>query len=309
MANYLVTGGAGFVGGHLCDALLAAGHGVRVVDDFSTGRRDNLDHAAELLEGDVRDAVLMTHALEEMDGVFHLAAIAAVSQCNEELYNSHSVNLGAWVQLLELVKARPVPLVVMSSAAVYGEQQVMPITEDAPLKPINPYGADKLGCELHGRAAAEVHGLNVRAFRAFNIYGPRQQPGSAYSGVISIFMDAIGQGLPIRLFGDGEQTRDFVFVGDVVKVLMAAMQQPWRGFERYNICTGHAVTVNELAAQLEAIIGNHVPHEHRGARAGDIRHSLGSNKALKDALGFVPEILIAEGLRTVWVWYQGHQQV
>ncbi|MBI1274354.1 NAD-dependent epimerase/dehydratase family protein [bacterium] len=304
MAHYLVTGGAGFVGGHLCDVLLAAGHAVRVVDDLSTGRAENLAADVELLKGDVRDAALMARALRDVDGVFHLAAIAAVGQCNQQLFDSHTVNLGAWVQLLELVKANPVPLIVMSSAAVYGEQRVMPIVETAVTEPINPYGADKLGCELHGRAAAEVHGLDVRAFRAFNIYGPRQQPGSAYSGVISIFMDAIGREQPITFFGDGEQTRDFVYVGDVVKVLMAAIQQGWEGFERYNICTGAVTTVNQLAGHLERIIGHEVEHRQVDARAGDIRHSQGSPAALKAVLGLAPETPVAEGLQRTWEWYR-----
>lgn len=305
MARYLVTGGAGFVGGHLCDALLAAGHDVRVVDDLSTGRSENLASGVDLLKGDVRDAALMARALKDVDGVFHLAAIAAVGQCNQALYDSHTVNLGAWVRLLELVKANPVPLVVMSSAAVYGDQKMMPIAETAVTEPINPYGADKLGCELHGRAAAEVHGLDVRAFRAFNIYGPRQQPGSAYSGVISIFMDAIARKQPVTLFGDGEQTRDFVYVGDVANVLVAAMQRGWKGFERHNICTGKATTVNQLAEHLERIIGHSVPRTHLDARPGDIRHSLGSNAALKAALGFAPETGMADGLVATWGWRRG----
>ncbi|MGH7209981.1 MAG: NAD-dependent epimerase/dehydratase family protein, partial [Acetobacteraceae bacterium] len=214
MSRYLVTGGCGFIGSHLCDALLAHGHAVRVLDDLSTGRRENLPPAAELIVGDVGDAALAAHALDGVSGCFHLAAIASIERGVQDWPGTHRVNLSATVGLLDAIRRLPAPVafVCASSAAVYGDCDRLPLDEDAPARPLSAYGADKLGCELHARVAAHVFAVPTVGLRFFNVYGPRQDPRSPYSGVISIFCDRLRRGAPIDLFGDGEQTRDFVFV-------------------------------------------------------------------------------------------------
>ncbi len=227
MALYLVTGGAGFIGSHLVDALLARGDVVRVLDDLSTGKRENLDPRAMLTVGDVADAAVVAGAMQGVDGCFHLAAVASVELGNRDWLGTHRTNLTGAITIFDAARrARPdrtVPVVYASSAAVYGDTPDLPLAESAATRPLSAYGADKLGCELHGRVAATVHGVRNAGCRFFNVYGPRQDPGSPYSGVISIFFNRIGRGQGITIFGDGGQTRDFIYVADVVEALLTTM--------------------------------------------------------------------------------------
>ena len=208
MAHYLVTGGCGFIGSHLCAALVARGDRVRVLDDLSTGSRANLAPGAGLVVGDVADPAVVQGAMQGVDGCFHLAAIASVERAVREWLATHRVNLSATIGVFDAARAvGPVPVVYASSAAVYGDQETLPIAEDAPKRPLSAYGADKLGCEQQALVAGHVHQVPTMGLRFFNVFGPRQDPKSPYSGVISIFCDRLSAGQPVQVFGDGGRSR------------------------------------------------------------------------------------------------------
>jgi len=297
--TYLITGGAGFIGSHLADAMLAAGHRVRVMDDFSTGKAENLDPRCEVIRADVRDAGAVRRAMYGADGCFHLAAIASVARANEDWVGTHAVNLGATVTVLETARAMGgLPVVYASSAAVYGALEGVAREDGAPA-PMTAYGADKLGCELHARVGVMVHGVPSVGFRFFNVYGPRQDPASPYSGVISIFADAVAAGRPITLHGDGGQTRDFVFVRDVVAHLTAGMHYcaGSAGAHVLNVCTGQETSILDLARLLGDISGR-TPVIRRGPpRAGDIARSVGSPERARAVLGIQAGIALRDGLQ------------
>lgn len=301
MTRYLVTGGAGFIGSHLCDALLAEGCRVTVLDDLSTGQPDNLDRRVDLIIGDVRDRVLLGSMMNGVDGCFHLAAVASVQKSIEDWTGCHAVNVTGAVNVFDAARGtagrEPVPVVYASSAAVYGDNAMTPLSERAEARPLTAYGADKLACEFHARVASLVHGVPVMGFRFFNVYGPRQDPHSPYSGVISIFSDRIMSGAPLTVFGDGEQCRDFVYVGDVVRALLAGMNRASCRHEVFNVCTGRKVSLNQLIMTLASLAGKDPRTEPRQARKGDIRLSVGDpSKALR-SLRFEAEVDLREGLR------------
>ncbi|WP_416899953.1 MAG: NAD-dependent epimerase/dehydratase family protein [Minwuia sp.] len=298
MAHWLVTGGCGFIGSHLSDALVARGDAVTIVDDLSTGNRDNPPAEAEIVVGDIRDADLMERLMEGKDGCFHLAAVASVQKCTEEWADSHKVNLTGTINVFDAAKkAGRKPVVYASSAAVYGDNPNVPLTEDAETKPLSAYGADKLGCELHGRVAHGVHGVPNTGFRFFNVFGPRQDPKSPYSGVIAIFTDRIRAGQGITIFGDGGQVRDFVYVGDVVRHLIAAMDAGGGRGDVYNVCTGKQTSVLELAHTVAEICGTKAGITHAEARAGDIRTSIGNPSKATAAFGVPAEMAFRDGLK------------
>ncbi len=303
MSRYLVTGGAGFIGSHLCDALLAAGHEVRVLDDLSTGRRGNLAPGIELVVGDVGDTDAIVASLDGVAGCFHLAAVASVERCLRDWPGTHRVNLSATVGVLDAIRRlpAPVPFVYASSAAVYGHCDRLPITEDAATRPLSAYGADKLGCEHHARVAGHVFGIPTVGLRFFNVYGPRQDPRSPYSGVISIFCDRLRRGDPVELFGDGGQTRDFVFVADVVAALLAAMARPSEAAALahgavFNVCTGRPTSVRGLAETIAGLLGRRAILQDRPPRAGEIRDSVGSPARARAALGLHDPRPLTDGL-------------
>lgn len=304
MARFVVTGGAGFIGSHLVDALISRGHAVRVVDDLSTGRRENLHPRAEMTLGDVADPDLMRAAMQGAAGCFHLAAVASVARCNEDWIGTHRTNLGGTISVMDAARRQGnAPVVYASSAAVYGRQHELPITESHLARPLSAYGADKLGCELHARAAFEVHGLPTAGFRFFNVYGPRQDPSSPYSGVISVFAKRIADRQRITIDGDGEQTRDFIYVGDIVRFLLAGMMEARRshgdagaGALVLNACTGQATSVRDLARRLADVLGAPADIVHGPGRAGDIRESLGDPGRAARVLGIRAETSLAEGL-------------
>jgi UDP-glucose 4-epimerase len=300
LALYLVTGGAGFIGSHLVEALLARGDRVRVLDDLSTGKRENLGSAAELIVGDVADAARVAGAMQGVDGCFHLPAVASVELGNRDWLGTHRTNLTGAITIFDAARRaqpnRTVPVVYASSAAVYGDTPDLPLAETAATRPLSAYGADKLGCELHARVAAQVHGVRTAGCRFFNVYGPRQDPASPYSGVISIFFNRIGKGQGITIFGDGGQTRDFVYVADVVQALLVVMGQESVGSHVFNVCTGKTTTLLELAAAIGRVFGQTPAIAFADARAGDIRESLGSPATARDTLGFSANFSIEEGL-------------
>lgn len=304
MKRYLVTGGCGFIGSHLVDRLIADGHQVRVLDDLSTGTSAFLPATVELLAGSATDPGTVRAATRDIDGCFHLAAVASVSRCNKAWLDSHRTNLSATIRLFELASSdseRHFPVVYASSAAVYGEQPALPLCEDMPVQPCSPYGADKASCELHARAGAAARGLTAAGLRFFNVYGPRQRPDSPYSGVISIFAEHIRRGEPLTIHGDGEQTRDFVFVDDVVRALARTMRHLEAAAaipmaEVYNVCSGRPTGVHELATRLMAVGNSRVPIGHAPPRAGDIRHSVGSPERLLRTMGMRPATGLDDGL-------------
>ncbi|EOD78790.1 UDP-glucose 4-epimerase [Grimontia indica] len=297
MASYLVTGGCGFIGSHLVESLLAEGHHVRVVDNLSTGYRNNVPRHCELRVADICQPGVLEEAMKEMDGCFHLAAIASVERSNEEWIETHQVNLTASIRVFEAARAAKTPVVYASSAAVYGDNADMPLSERSIPRPLTAYGADKLGSELHARVASMVHGVPTAGMRFFNVFGPRQDPKSPYSGVISIFADRIMASQPLTIFGDGEQTRDFIYVGDVVRFLRGAMQSISTTPEVFNVCRGEALSVNQLANTLMTLTGIKVSVSYLTARKGDIRTSIGSPMHAQKELRLVAKTSVTQGLR------------
>ena len=300
MARWLVTGGCGFIGSHLVEALLRRGDRVRVLDDLSTGRRHAVLAGAELLVGDVADRALVARAMAGVDGCFHLAAIASVQRCAEDWLGAHRTNLTGTITVFDVARqdgeAKPIPVVYASSAAVYGDNPQIPLGETATTHPLSAYGADKLGCELHARGAWVVHRLPTTGLRFFNVYGPRHDPRSPYSGVISIFIDRMRENRALDIFGDGEQLRDFIYVADITAYLIAAMVQTDAGARVFNLCTGHATSVLELAATIGGILGRAPKLRHEPARAGDIRRSIGDPAAAVKAFGFAAPTDLRSGL-------------
>ena len=300
MARYLVTGGCGFIGSHLVDALVAAGHDVRILDDLSTGKRANVPGIDDIVIGDVSDADVVASAMAGMDGCFHLAAIASVQRSNEEWALTHRVNLTGAVNVFDAARnanpTGPVPVVYASSAAVYGDNPAVPLTENAEKRPLTAYGADKLGCEQHARVAGNVHGVPTTGFRFFNIYGPRQDPGSPYSGVISIFADRLASGKTAMIFGDGGQQRDFVYVGDCVRFVMAGMDRATTDADVFNVCTGAPSSLHDLIAALSAAGARDLNVEHGPARVGDIRDSFGDASRTTAAFDIRAEMPLRDGL-------------
>lgn len=299
MDGFLITGGAGFIGSHLADALLAKGARVRVLDDFSTGKPANLDPRCELMVGDVADPAALRGAMAGMAGCFHLAAIASVARGNADWRGTHRTNQSGSIAVFEAARETGrLPVVYASSAAVYGDLAGAVAEEDAACAPLTAYGADKLGSELHARVAWQVHGVPTLGLRFFNVYGPRQDPSSPYSGVVSIFAARLARGEGVTVHGDGRQTRDFVFVADVVAHLQAAMAhlRAERGSRVLNVCTGRATSVRELAAIIADLFGAAPAISHGPARPGDIARSLGNPARAIATLGVAATVPLKEGL-------------
>ncbi|MGC2416030.1 MAG: NAD-dependent epimerase/dehydratase family protein [Stellaceae bacterium] len=302
MAHFLVTGGAGFIGSHLVEALIADGHVVRVLDDLSSGRTENLPRGVELLTADVTDEQAVGRALDDVDGCFHLAAIASVEHCQHKWLRSHKVNLAGTITVFEAAcraqeaLGRPLPVVYASSAAVYGNTSEIPITEGAPTRPVNAYGIDKLGCELHAAVASRIHKLHSVGLRFFNVYGPRQDPHSPYSGVISVFCQRILRGAPLEIHGDGNQVRDFVYVRDAVNALRLAIDAATIAPQVYNVCTGVQTKICQLGAIIGQMQGVHFSPRYTPERAGDSRVSVGDPRKARDMLKFSAVTSLQEGL-------------
>jgi UDP-glucose 4-epimerase len=297
----LITGGAGFIGSHLADALLAAGHRVRVLDNLSTGKRSNLaldNPRLELLEGDVADAALVRQAVGGCQAVAHLAAVASVQASVDDPVSTHQSNFIGTLNLCEAMREAGVRRVVFaSSAAVYGNNgEGVAVREDTPKAPLTPYAADKLASEHYLDFYRRQHGLEPAIFRFFNIFGPRQDPSSPYSGVISIFTERALAGLPISVFGDGEQTRDFFYVADLVPLLVQALGMPQVAVGAVNVGHNQAVSLNQLLAAIRAVLGQLPAVSHGAARPGDIRHSRADNGLLLERFDCAPATPLQVGL-------------
>jgi UDP-glucose 4-epimerase len=311
MSHFLVTGGAGFIGSHLCDALVARGDTVRVLDDLSTGHRSNLPQAVTLIEGDVADPAAVARAIDGVDGCFHLAAIASVEKGVTDWLGTHRTNITGTVTVFDAIRRQRrsdgsrIPVVYASSAAVYGDAATVPIAETEPCRPLSAYGADKYSCELHARVASHVHGIPTVGLRFFNVYGPRQDPKSPYSGVISIFCERITAGAPIKIFGNGQQTRDFVAVADVVRALFAAMALRPADAPVFNVCTGVPTSVEALGRLIAELAGKPFDAETHPPRAGEIRHSIGVGTLADSVLGLGGRVQLRTGLGDVLAWMTG----
>ena len=303
-APILITGGAGFIGSHLSDALLAKGHAVRILDDLSTGKRSNLqlhNPRLELIEGDVADAALVTRAVAGCQAVVHLAAVASVQASVEDPVKTHQSNFIGTLNVCEAMRLGGIRRVLYaSSAAVYGNNgEGQSITEDTPKAPLTPYAVDKLAGEQYLDFYRRQHGLDPVVFRFFNIFGPRQDPSSPYSGVISIFAERATNGAPITVFGDGEQTRDFLYVGDLVQVMLRALALEEVQEGAVNIGLNQATSLNQLLAALEEVVGSLPSVSYGAARPGDIRHSRADNQRLLERFGLPEPTPIVDGLASL----------
>ncbi|MHC4914471.1 MAG: NAD-dependent epimerase/dehydratase family protein [Planctomycetota bacterium] len=302
--KYLVTGGAGFIGSHICEELLAAGHEVRVLDNLSSGYERNIVGLdVEFVQADVRDAEAVSAAAEEVDGIFHDAALVSVPESVEKPLENDAINVTGTLNVLLAARQRGVRRAVLaSSAAVYGNDPELPKREDMLPEPVSPYALGKVAGEYYMRVFAELYGVQTVSLRYFNVFGPRQDPSSMYSGVISKFVDVLGTGGTPTVFGDGEQTRDFVYVKDVVAANLLAMSsgRVGRG-EVFNVGTGKRTSLLELIAALAAIFGREVRPTFADERAGDIRHSVSDISRARDLLGYEPRATLEEGLRALIV--------
>ncbi len=300
----LVTGGAGFIGGHLVERLLADGWRVRVLDNFSTGSEENLRSVAgdvELWRGDVRDLDACLSSCAGVDSVFHLAAIASVPQSVADPLTSHAVTLGGTLNLLSAARDQGVRRVVFSSSAsVYGDAEEVPTREGQPLRPQSPYATAKAAGELYCRNFYELYGLETVTLRYFNVFGPRQSANSGYAAAIPKFVQAaLSGGRPV-VFGDGRQTRDFVHVSNVVEAnVLAALRGEAPG-GTFNVGCGRGITLLELLAELERLAGRSLSPQFAPGRPGEVRHSLADISRARAVLGYEPRIDLAAGLALTW---------
>jgi nucleoside-diphosphate-sugar epimerase len=301
----LVTGGAGFIGSHIVEELLQRGVSVRILDNFSSGKRENLEsfHGdLEIQEGDLRDPDAIKAAVNDMELVFHLAAFISVPQSMLEPENCFTINVAGTAKLLEAARQAGVRKVVLSSSsAVYGNTDKFPTNEETPLNPLSPYALSKQVNELYARLYTRTFNLPVVALRYFNVYGPRQNPDSAYAAAISIFTQRLVNGEPISIYGDGKQSRDFIFVKDVVRANLQAAESEAAG-EAFNICTGQETSLLDLLEELSEV-SPHLPEvRFEAPRPGDIYRSLGNPEKAATALGFRAGISLANGLAQIVEW-------
>ena len=297
MTRYLVTGGCGFIGSSLADALVAGGGEVRVLDDLSSGHRENCPPRAELMVGSVAEPATLALAMRGVDACFHLAARVSVPLCAQDWTGSHMINLTGTIGVLEHARTDRIPVVYASSAAVYGDLAEPPLAECSPVAPRSAYGADKLGCELHAAVARQSFGVPTLGLRFFNVYGPRQDGRSPYSGVVSAFCERLAAGRRLRIDGDGGQTRDLVFVGDVVRALLAGLARIGTAPPVLNVCTGRSVSVLQLARAIGRVLGRTPSFEFADARIGDVRDSRGDPTLLHASLGVRMDTDLGDGLR------------
>jgi len=315
VANYLVTGGAGFIGSNLVEALLQQGHTVRVLDNFSTGKRENLapfHHRIDLLEGDLTVLDDVRRAVQDVEVVFHQGAIPSVPKSIADPLASHEANVTGTLNVLIAAREMGVRRVVFaSSSSVYGDQNPhLAKTEAMNPCPISPYGVAKLAAEHYCRVFHAVYGLETVALRYFNVFGPRQDPASMYAAVIPRFITALLAGQPPIIYGDGEQTRDFTYVGNVVQANLLAATAPAEQVagEVFNVAMGRQTSLNVLVEMLRHIIGSEVSPLYDAPRPGDIRHSRADISKARRCLEYEPHISLDEGLRLTVEWYRDQNE-
>ena len=309
MKKYVVTGGAGFIGSALVRGLLALGDGsVEVIDNLSTGRRENLDEISSRVrfhQTDIRDFDEIRPLISSADTVFHIAAIPSVPKSIVDPVPSHECNIdGTFNVLRACVDGRVRKVVYAASSSAYGDTEVLPKVETMQPNPKSPYAAQKLMGEYYCSAFSSCYGLDATSLRFFNVYGPRQDPGSPYSGVISVFMTSLLQHTAPTIHGDGEQTRDFTYIDDVVALILKAAQAPGVAGEVFNAGNGNRYSLNQVWDLLQKIEGVHIPALYGPPRAGDVRDSQADTTAAVRDLGHVPRFTIEEGLRRTLEWYR-----
>ena len=305
MASYLVTGGAGFIGSHLAEELLRRGQRVRIVDSLITGKRKNLEvlPAAEFIEGDLAQMAVADRVVAGMDYVLHQAAIPSVPRSVKDPLTSHQANVTASLNLLLAARDGGVKrLVYAGSSSAYGNQPTLPKHEDMPANPLSPYALQKLMVEQYCQMFMQLYGFEAVTTRYFNVFGPRQDPGSPYSGVISLFATALLDGRRPTIYGDGEQTRDFTYVANVVDGVLKACETPKAAGQVVNIATGGRISLNELLRVMNGLIGSSIKPVYQDARAGDVKDSQADISKAKALIGYEPTIGLEEGLRRTLEW-------
>lgn len=308
MPLYVVTGGAGFIGSHLVEGLLRRGERVRVVDDFSSGMRENVPADVELVEGDVADPAVAVRAIAGADYVLHQAAIPSVARSVADPLKSHRANIDGTLQVLMAARDHLVRRVVMAgSSSEYGDAPTLPKHEAMPLAPKSPYALQKQVGEEYCRLFTNLYGLETVSIRYFNVFGPRQQPNSQYSGVISLFIKALSSGATPLILGDGLQTRDFTYVENVVDGVLRACTSTKASGQAINVATGGRVSLLELLAALNRVMGTSAVPEFGPVRQGDVKDSQASIEKAKDLLGYEPIVDFEEGLRRTVAWSKSGQ--
>jgi UDP-glucose 4-epimerase len=311
MPRFLITGGAGFIGANLVHALVGRGASVRILDDFSTGRAENLrgvEDRIEILRGDIRDPGTMSRAVAGVEIILHQAALNSNPRSIKEPEPTNAVNVGGTLNLLQAARAAGTRRVVYaSSSSVYGEAAGLPKTEDMPTAPKAPYGVSKLAAELYCRVFTQVYGIETVSLRYFNVYGPRQHPDSEYAAVIPRFLRRMLAGKRPVIFGDGEQSRDFTPVDNVVAANLLAAYSPEGTGEVMNIAGGNPSTLNQLVAWLNELLGTDLLPLYEPPRPADIRHSYASIRKAETLLRYRPILDVREGLRRTVEWFKVHE--
>ncbi len=316
----LVTGGAGFIGSHVCDALVQAGRSVRCFDNLATGKRENIAHLAgrkgfTFIEGDIREAEDVKRAMHGVDAVVHLAALGSVPRSIADPITSHQVNLDGFLNVLHQAQQEGIRrFVFASSSSVYGDSEELPKREERIGAALSPYAVTKQGNEMYARIFHVLHGMETIGLRFFNVFGERQDPEGPYAAAIPRFIKAFRQHQSPVIFGDGLQSRDFTYVGNAVQaVLMALAASNYRAFgEVFNVAYGARTTLVELVNELKAVMAESDPEvaavaiAHAPERVGDIRDSLADVSKAKEQLGYFPEVSLSEGLRRAVPWYMAH---
>ncbi len=311
MSLALVTGGAGFIGSHLVEGLLARGYAVRVLDNFATSTHENIRHLTDkidLLEGDIRNLTTVHTAMRQVDVVFHHAALPSVARSVEHPEESNAVNIAGTLNVLIAAREAKVKRVVYAaSSSAYGNQPTLPKVETMMPDPLSPYAVAKLAGEHYARIFQQLYGLSTVSLRYFNVFGPRQDPTTQYAGVIAKFISCALEGKPYPVHGDGEQSRDFTYVENVVWANIAAADAPLDGAALLNVATGTRVTLNQMIAMLNELTGQKLPAQHGPDRPGDVKHSQANIERAKELLDYAPTIDLREGLRRTLEWYRKGQ--
>jgi len=307
MPHYLVTGGAGFIGSHLCEELVRRGERVRVVDSLITGKRQNLAHLpqVEFMEGDLADIDVARRAAHGIEYVLHQAAIPSVPRSVDDPLTSNRANIDASVNILVAARDANVKrLVYAGSSSAYGNSEVLPKVETMPAAPLSPYALQKLVAEQYCQMFTTLYGFDTVTIRYFNVFGPRQDPSSPYSGVISLFISALCDGRRPTIHGDGEQTRDFTYVANVVDGVLRACHAPGASGEVINVATAGRISLNQLFASVKREVGSSLEPDYSNPRAGDVRDSQADIGKAQRLLGYRPIVGFEEGLGRTVKWYR-----
>jgi UDP-glucose 4-epimerase len=306
---YLVTGGAGFIGSNLAEALVRDGQRVRIFDDFSSGSLANLAairERIEIVEGDLRDEAAVRQAMQGVTYVAHQAALRSVERSVDDPLSSDAVNTHGTLHVL--MAARDTPgvqrVVYASSSSVYGENPTLPKVEDQTPAPVSPYAVSKLAAEQYCRVFSKLYGVETVSLRYFNVFGPKQSPQSRYAAVIPLFMAAALQGRPLEIHGDGEQSRDFTYIDNVVQANRLALTTPGVGGEVFNVACNERHSLLDIVASLERLIGHRLTRQHVAPRRGDVRHTQASIERIQRQLHFHPSVGFEEGMRRTWDWFK-----